>query len=105
MYSVAMMQILMQLAKKHSKHVSCLGVRPFKFERQRALNRYMQSWEIIEQLSDVSGFIDFESSDDYQSVQKDTITKNELLSLRHNYVIKEIAKIEGKGDNFDYYFR
>lgn len=101
-YSIAMMQILVQISKKLSKQATCFGVLPEAFEGKMAINEFNSSWEVINELADESYIFDLESTHTYKS-NKSEMTLNTYESLRWRSVLEKMAEIETGLDNYDYY--
>ena len=98
--SVGMMIILVKIAKKCSKHVTCIGIQPESYEGGKCLNHFKKSWEVIAELSDESHIFDFTSADISTSN-----TVDEHRALRWNVALQQLADIESGLDVYDYFSR
>ena len=87
--SIGMMTALVKIAKKCSKHVTCIGIEPDVYEGQKTLNQFKHSWEVINQLSDESHIFDFSSSNINR--QCSIVTHR---ALRWSNALKQLAAIE-----------
>ncbi|MDT8451553.1 MAG: hypothetical protein RQ936_02265 [Gammaproteobacteria bacterium] len=97
-YSMAMMQILVQISKKLSKHVACLGVLPGAFDG----NGLGSSWEVITELADESSIFDFESTPTFKS-NKSEVTFETYGTLRLMTVLEKMTQNETGLANYDYF--
>jgi len=101
-YSLAMMQILLEISKKFSKSVTCLGVLPFQYEGQRLLTSFNQSWEVIKELADEAILFDLAMSDSFKQIEFDLLT---IDSIRPQIILKKVAVMEGKFEEIEYPYR
>jgi hypothetical protein len=58
-----MMMALVKIAKKYSKHMTCIGFEPDIYEGKIRLNRFKYALAIINELADELHLFDFTSSD------------------------------------------
>lgn len=102
-----MMQILVKISKKYSKHVTCLGILPAWFigkADKRALDSFNQSWEVINKFSDESSIFNFDSTNIIPLHESDSILEwNSYYSLRWNSILNQLADIESYCDSYDYF--
>ncbi len=101
-YSSAMMQILVEISKKFSKRVTCLGMLPFRYEGTRALTSFNQSWNIIKELADKAIIIDFEMTDSFKNIEFDLLNAD---SIRQQAILKKVAGMESDFERIDYPYR
>jgi len=98
-YSSVMLQILVEISKKLSKNVTCLGVLPFRYEGTRGLASFNQSWEVIEELADNSIIFDIEMSDAFKHKELDLLN---IDSIRQQIILKKIAGMESEFERIEY---
>jgi hypothetical protein len=96
MYSLAMLRALVQIAKKFSKHVTCIAIEPGAYNGRRRMHQFESSWEVINELSDETHLLEFTPPD-----SKCTIS--EYYALKMNSVLSQLAGIESGLDAYDYY--
>ena len=96
--SIGMMMALVKIAKKCSKHVTCIGIEPEAYEGKIRLNRFKSAWEVINELADESHLFDFTSSD----IDR-TRSVTEYCVLRWHAALRQLADTESGLDSFDYY--
>lgn len=101
-YSSAMMQILVEISKKFSKRVTCLGMLPFQYEGTRALTSFNQSWNIIKELADKAIIIDFAMTGSFENIEFDLLNAD---SIRHQVILKKVAGMESDFERIDYPYR
>ncbi len=100
-YSHAMMQILVQISKQHSKHITCLGVQPETFNRPKRRRSFNMSWDIIKELADETMLFDFETKEEFKKLSISNVNRQEYNSLRWRQVIEIIVDVEDRSDKFD----
>jgi hypothetical protein len=96
--SIGMMMALVKIAKKCSKHVTCIGIEPEAYEGKTRLYRFKSGWEVINELADESHLFDFTSSD----IDR-TRSVTEYSVLRWHAALRQLADTESGLDSFDYY--
>jgi hypothetical protein len=96
--SLGMMMALVKIAKKCSKHVTCIRIEPKTYEGEIGLNRFKSEWEVINELADESHLFDFTSS---KIARTRSVT--EYSVLRWHAALRQLADTESGLDSFDYY--
>jgi hypothetical protein len=92
-----MMMAVVKIAKKSSKHLTCIGIRPEAYEGKTRLNRFKYAWTVINELADESHLFDFTSSD----IDR-TLIVTEYSVLRWHEALSQLAGIESGLDSYDY---
>lgn len=98
-YSLAMMQILVEISKKLSKNVTCLGVSPFEFEGTRWLTSFNQSWDVIKELADEAILFDLEMTDSFKKMEIDL---HKIDYIRRKIILKKIADMGSDFEEIEY---
>ena len=100
-YSSAMMQILVEISKKFSKKVTCLGMLPFRYEGAIAIASFNQSLEAIKELADEAIIFDFELTDSFEQIRSE-LDFDEIISIRQQAILKKAAGMESEFEKIEY---
>ena len=86
-YASEMMRLIIRLAQKKGKHITCINVKPMEFRSPKSLKELYSCWEEIKLEVDKSILFNF------PPIETEFETIREFHIFKHNEILKHVYKI------------
>ncbi len=85
-YAAEMMQLIIRLAQKKDKHITCISVEPMKFQGRKSLKEFHCCWKEIELEVDESILFEL------PPIEPESNTMTDFYILRRNEILKYVYR-------------